>query len=126
MRELVLHFGDGLVDGSGMDIVGRFSFQGHYDHAGNVVLVKQYVGRHQVLYTGRYDGEGTIFGEWSIGQTWRGPFALRPEKFTVPASVGIVSIAAERADEDENSALTRPGGGCAVVEMKRIQGDLTT
>jgi len=38
------------------------------------VLVKQYVGRHQVLYRGSYDGEGTIRGEWSIGAHWRGIF----------------------------------------------------
>jgi hypothetical protein len=101
MRDLVLHFGDGQVDGSGIDIVGRFSFQGQFDQAGNVVLVKQYLGRHRVLYAGRYDGEGTIFGEWSIGELWRGPFALRPEKFTVPASVGIVSIGAELPTREE-------------------------
>jgi hypothetical protein len=110
MRDLVLHFGDGHVDGSGIDIVGRFNFQGHYDHEGNVVLIKLYLGRHQVLYTGRYDGEGTIFGEWSIGELWRGPFALRPENFTVPATVGIVSIAAE-PPMGEESAKVKTGHG---------------
>jgi hypothetical protein len=98
MRDLVLRFADGQVEGAGIDVVGRFTFQGHYDNAGHVVLVKQYLNRHQVLYTGRYDGEGTIFGEWSIGSIWRGPFALSPERFAVPATERIISISADPLD----------------------------
>ena len=30
-------------------------------------MVKLFLGRHRVLYRGRYDGEGTIHGTWSIG-----------------------------------------------------------
>ena len=41
-------------------------------------MVKQYLGRHRVLYRGRYDGEGTIYGTWSIGENCKGPFALSP------------------------------------------------
>jgi hypothetical protein len=80
MLELVLYFDAGTLEGSGKDIVGRFTFTGAYDGAGRVRMIKQYLGRHQVLYEGHYDGEGTIHGEWSIGPLWRGPFALTPER----------------------------------------------
>jgi hypothetical protein len=78
MHELVLHFSGGLVEGGGRDIIGRFLFHGTCNDKGEVRLVKQYVGRHQVLYVGTYDGEGTIFGRWSIGENQSGPFALSP------------------------------------------------
>jgi hypothetical protein len=94
MRDLVLRFGGGNVEGEGVDLVGRFSFRGTYDSAGNVMLVKQYLGRHQVLYRGSYDGEGTIFGEWSIFPIWRGPFALRLEDRPASAEMEVITIEA--------------------------------
>jgi hypothetical protein len=63
MRDLVLHFSAGEVEGSGTDMIGPFTFQGTYDSDGSVLLVKHY-RRHNVQYKGYYDGEGTIFGEW--------------------------------------------------------------
>jgi hypothetical protein len=78
MPDLVLHFADGIVTGEGRDCIGPFTFEGTYDDRGNVVMVKQYLGRHKVLYEGTYDGEGTVFGRWSIGGFWSGPFALSP------------------------------------------------
>jgi hypothetical protein len=95
MRNLVLRFAEGRVDGRGVDVIGPFTFQGQYDAAGSVTLLKQYVGRHSVVYRGRYDGEGTIYGEWSISGAWRGPFALSPEDVEVPADTPILTIAAE-------------------------------
>src|SRR5262245_47003909 len=93
MRQLVLHFSDGGVAGSGVDVVGRFTFSGEYDDRGNVVLVKQYAA-HEVLYRGRYDGEGTIHGEWTIGEHWRGPFALSPEGHRADPDAPILSVTA--------------------------------
>jgi hypothetical protein len=78
MTGLVLHFADGRIEGEGRDVVGRFTFSGEYDERGHVVLVKQYLKKHQVLYQGTYDGEGTIFGQWSISSLWSGNFALAP------------------------------------------------
>src|SRR6184192_4218881 len=78
MQELILRFADGVVTGEGKDVIGRFTFRGTYDQAGTVRMVKQYVGKHQVLYEGNWDGEGTLFGRWSIGEAWSGPFALSP------------------------------------------------
>jgi hypothetical protein len=78
MEDLVLHFEDGVVTGEGADVVGPFTFSGLYDERGQVTLVKQYIGLHRVVYQGTYDGEGTIYGRWSIGEQWSGPFALSP------------------------------------------------
>ncbi len=79
MTPFTLHFRAGRVTGDGRDVVGRFTFTGEYDAAtGAVRLVKQYVGKHAVLYVGRPDGEGSILGTWSMGEHYTGPFLLRP------------------------------------------------
>ncbi|HVL15297.1 MAG TPA: hypothetical protein VM529_22185 [Gemmata sp.] len=79
MTEFTLRFAGGRITGDGADVIGRFTFSGVYDETtGAVRLVKHYVGRHQVLYDGRPDGEGCIAGTWSIGASWTGPFVLRP------------------------------------------------
>ena len=52
--------------------------EGHALRTGEVVMMKQYVGRHRVLYRGAPDGEGCIQGTWSIGDNWTGPFLMRP------------------------------------------------
>ncbi|AMV27769.1 hypothetical protein VT84_25430 [Gemmata sp. SH-PL17] len=79
MTPFTLAFAGGEVTGSGRDVVGVFTFGGTYDEAtGNVVMVKQYHGKHRVLYVGQSDGEGSIQGTWSIGKHHTGPFLLRP------------------------------------------------
>ncbi len=79
MSPLILRFAAGTVSGDGLDWVGPFSFRGEYDQAtGEVRMIKQYLGKHQVLYVGRPDGEGSIQGTWSIGTVDSGPFLLRP------------------------------------------------
>ncbi len=81
-----LDFAGGRITGRGRDVVGRFTFAGQYDpDTGSVRLAKQYVGRHEVLYVGRPDGEGSVQGTWSIGRDWTGPFLLRP---VVPRPTG--------------------------------------
>jgi hypothetical protein len=92
MHDLKLRFAAGRIDGGGYDCIGGFAFAGKYDERGGVHLVKQYIGKHTVVYTGRYDGEGTIYGRWTIGELWSGPFALRPESFS-GADTPIVTIA---------------------------------
>jgi hypothetical protein len=92
MEELILHFDAGTVEGSGRDVVGRFTFTGTFDSAGRVRMIKQYIGRHQVLYEGTYDGEGTIIGQWSIGPFNCGPFALAPVRTRVDFSEPITEL----------------------------------
>jgi hypothetical protein len=95
MEALTLRFADGRIDGEGRDCIGVFTFEGEYDAEGSVELVKQYLAKHAVLYLGRYDGEGTIFGRWTIGNLWWGPFALSPVDFEVAADTPILTITAE-------------------------------
>ena len=86
MEAFQLYFRGGEVTGHGRDVVGRFTFSGEYDErTGRVTMVKQYLGRHQVHFDGRPDGEGCILGTWSIPPIWSGPFLLRPE---VPRPTG--------------------------------------
>lgn len=95
MHELALRFAGGQIEGEGLDIVGPFHFRGRYDDSGNIALVKQYLDRHQVEYRGVYDGEGSIFGRWQIGD-FNGAFALKCEKHNVPADAPILEIGAAR------------------------------
>ncbi len=92
MHDLELHFHLSDVEGHGHDIVGPFVIRGRYDDSGCVAFQKQYVGQHSVTYRGQYDGEGTIFGEWTIHDIHSGTFALRREKFTVSADAPILDI----------------------------------
>ena len=92
MNDLVLRFAGGVVEGEGRDFVGRFTFHGSYDDRGNVVMVKQYLGKHRVLYRGSYDGEGTLFGTWSIGDRFSGPFALSAVRSTAAPDAPIQDI----------------------------------
>jgi hypothetical protein len=66
MEDLVIEFSSGQLRGSGRDVVGEFRMYGAMEPGGRVRIVKQYIGRHQVVYVGNYDGEGTLFGTWLI------------------------------------------------------------
>jgi hypothetical protein len=92
MGPLVLRFRDGEIEGEGRDVIGPFTFTGRYDDHGAIRMVKQYLGRHQVLYRGTYDGEGTIFGEWSIPPFSSGAFALSPVVGKPPVDAPIESL----------------------------------
>ena len=92
MDDFLLRFADGMVEGEGRDVIGRFTVTGTCDDHGAVSFVKQYIGRHRVLYRGVYDGEGTIFGAWSIGESWSGPFALSPVRGSPPLDSPIRDI----------------------------------
>ena len=76
MKNLVIEFSSGLIRGSGRDVVGDFNMSGTMESDGRVRIVKQYVGRHQVVYVGVYDGEGTLFGTWII-ETLTGSWSIK-------------------------------------------------
>jgi hypothetical protein len=79
MTPFFLRFAGGQVTGEGKDIIGRFTFTGEYNEkTGQIRLIKQYLGRHRLLYIGDPDGEGSIHGTWHIGESDTGPFAIRP------------------------------------------------
>ena len=66
MHPLEVRLRDSRVVGRGCDVVGPFWLDGTLHPSGEVVILKQYVGRHQVLYVGKYDGEGTFAGQWRV------------------------------------------------------------
>jgi hypothetical protein len=66
MHNLCVEFVSGQMRGTGTDIVGNFTLHGSLESGGRVQIVKQYIGRHHVIYLGQYDGEGTFFGTWVI------------------------------------------------------------
>jgi hypothetical protein len=100
MRDFVLNFQGGDIRGHGTDIVGPFTFQGTYDlETGHVQLTKQYIDQHQVHYVGQGDGEGSIFGTWSMtvfGLSYEGPFVLQPVPNQATASMAIEELAVVR------------------------------
>ena len=92
MGPLVLRFRDGQIEGEGRDVIGPFTFEGEYDDQGGIHMVKQYLGQHQVLYEGTYDGEGTIFGQWSTSPFNFGSFALSPVRGKPPTDMPIENL----------------------------------
>lgn len=89
MENLRVEFGAGTIRGSGSDIVGPFVLSGVIGESGVVVLRKQYIGQHHVEYTGTFDGEGMLSGQWSIDGL-HGPWAIVIRRL---ASAGLADIA---------------------------------
>jgi hypothetical protein len=87
MMTIDLNFLNGQMHAKGSDIVGPFTFEGIYDVAdGKCRWIKQYLGKHQVTYTGVNEGQG-IWGVWEIralGGLYRdqGVFHIWPEGIT--------------------------------------------
>ena len=89
MQAFELHFNADTVRGRGIDIVGPFRIMGRWDATnGGLSFVKFYLGKHQVYYEGRPEGEGCILGQWSIREKnhfgadtnilYQGNFLLQP------------------------------------------------
>jgi hypothetical protein len=91
MSQLRMAFAEGRVRGAGRDIVGEFLFNGTISPDGDVVMVKQYIGRHSVNYVGKYDGEGLMWGRWSLG-IFRGPWMIRLGRPGDSTSAEIVEL----------------------------------
>ena len=63
---LYMSFADGKIKGEGTDYVGPWVSQGDYDlSTGICSWVKQYIGKHQVVYSGKIGPNG-IMGHWEI------------------------------------------------------------
>jgi hypothetical protein len=93
-----LAFRDGQLEAQGSDIVGPFTFSGAYDRTdGACTWTKQYLGKHQVTYTGVTQGQG-IWGAWEISILWglyrdRGVFHIWPEGATPSDDVNLTEEA---------------------------------
>ncbi len=66
MHQLQIEFRQSKIEGCGVDMIAPFTLSGSLRSDGAVEIVKQYTGRHTVLYAGQYDGEGTFHGTWDI------------------------------------------------------------
>ena len=78
---LYLSFADGKIKGEGTDYVGPWVAHGDYEtKAGLCSWVKQYVGKHQVIYTGKI-GDNGILGHWEITPN-TGEFHIWPQGMT--------------------------------------------
>jgi hypothetical protein len=78
MENLELQFAHGQLRGHGADMVGEFFFTGTLS-AERISLLKQYVGKHQIEYSGTSDGEGVYFGQWSSSGWIGGAWSIRVE-----------------------------------------------
>ena len=81
--QLYLTFADGKIKGEGTDYVGPWTATGSYDlNSGLCTWVKQYVGKHQVAYSGKV-GEQGIIGQWEINYVnLTGQFHIWPIRMT--------------------------------------------
>lgn len=66
MEGLMIQIHEGKITGSGYDMVGSFTFEGTVDENQNVLMHKHYLGQHQVVYKGEYDGNNLLWGIWSV------------------------------------------------------------
>lgn len=71
----------GRIIGEGSDVVGAFILHGTYEPDGrNFVFDKQYIGQHNVIYTGTYDVGASVVlqGRWEISScNYSGNFELQ-------------------------------------------------
>ena len=75
MESLRMVVAEGKITGSGIDIVGTFTFDGTVSDDHIVSMTKQYLGQHAVTYTGMYNGSNRLWGTCRI--IWmKGPWEI--------------------------------------------------
>ena len=75
---LYLNFQNGVIEGEGTDYVGPWHINGTYSEDDSTCQwVKQYLGQHQVVYSGKWTEQG-IMGNWTIGTMYTGQFHIWP------------------------------------------------
>ena len=75
---LYMSFDDGKIKGEGTDYVGPWVAEGTYElESGKCNWVKQYLGKHQVVYQGQVSDQG-IMGQWNISYL-KGEFHIWPK-----------------------------------------------
>lgn len=76
--DLRLDFRGGRIAGTGVDDIGRFAIDGHYDDETlHCAWRKTYLGAHSVMYDGAWD-LGSIYGMWTIAPASKGGFRIWP------------------------------------------------
>lgn len=106
-----LQFQDGQFSGQGRDDVGPFVFFGRYNLATMICdFIKQYLGRHQVVYRGHIDELG-IWGHWFLVLDWGG-FHLWPVKAEEEAAEWACGARVEEVLSVPVSGLAPPKTPC--------------
>ncbi|MFO1054769.1 MAG: hypothetical protein U1F36_21305 [Planctomycetota bacterium] len=104
-QDLALSFRCGVLEGEGIDTVGRFKIDGSYDvETREVSWNKAYFGAYSVAYRGFRETSG-IWGVWE-SQTHRGGFHVwpRPDK-----GRGVPPREERFEDESEAVGAIEPG-----------------
>jgi hypothetical protein len=91
MSGLVIDFSEGQLTGSGEDIVGAFVIRGSIQD-NQVLIRKQYLGKHFIDYRGTADGEGLYTGDWYAGGVSGGKWSIRFRSFVDNDAVKIIEI----------------------------------
>jgi hypothetical protein len=113
-------FRDGQLEAQGGDRVGPFTFSGAYDITdGACTWTKQYLGKHQVAYSGVSQGPG-IWGAWEITQFWglyrdRGVFHIWPVGTTPSDDVNLTEKAFLSQGPPRNLIATLIGAAVTAV-----------
>jgi hypothetical protein len=103
--DLQLTFANGNMTGDGVDDVGRFLINGHYDSTScECYWTKTYLGAHDVFYRGFREGKG-IWGTWEIRIQDHGGFHIWPRQ------------AGEGEAEAESAASAEPVDAIAMQEI---------
>jgi len=75
--DLQLRFSNGVLTGTGRDLVGDFSLKGRYDLASGTCFIRKRYPSHEAFYSGSSDGTG-IWGRWEIFPNLTGTFSIWP------------------------------------------------
>jgi hypothetical protein len=101
MMDLILEFKNDRMTGEGADRIGSFVISGQYsEENGDCSWVKQYVGRHSVVYQGYREGKG-IWGNWTLTTT-RGGFQIWPLSEGSP-----MNVKEEKKPVEQTATLTK-------------------
>lgn len=98
MHDLVVRVAHDRIFGAGVDVVGRFDLTGELERDGTLEITKRYIGRHTVPYRGWHDGEGRLWGHWSLWG-WSGRWLI------------VVGRDDTTADDDLAEFVTLTAGG---------------
>jgi len=92
MHALALRIAGQTLTGSGTDIVGDFRMSGTLHDGGLVSIDKRYIDGHSVLYTGEHDGEGRMWGLWSILGWNGGRWMIRAQRAEAAAADQLADV----------------------------------
>ena len=96
MEGLRMTITESSIMGSGIDVAGSFTFDGVLSEDGSLIMKKQYLGKHAVMYRGQYNGKDRLWGTWEL-QGMQGPWEIQTQ-----------GAEAEGQVEEERETLAAP------------------